>query len=294
MESAESGTGMGPGPVAVPYRSLVETAPMAIAVHVDGRIVYANRCAEAVLGLGPGEAVGLEVLSLVHRESLETVRHRLSELAAGRALSGSTELVVVRPDGGLVRIESVAANIDVAGARGVYVMACDVTERARREAHLSHLATHDGLTGLPNRLLLLDRLDQALARVGRSCAAVLVMFLDLDGFKQVNDDLGHAAGDDLLRQVAGRLRQGARGGDTVARLAGDEFVVCAELDEAGQADALRARVQAALAEPYVLAGVQVSVGASVGAVVLEEPRDSADVLVDADRLMYAAKHSRSR
>ncbi|WP_130491211.1 sensor domain-containing diguanylate cyclase [Motilibacter rhizosphaerae] len=272
------------------FRELVETAPMAVAVHVDGRVVYANRAAEDSLGVPQGGAVGLAVLDLVHPDHRAVVLHRTATLLAGQPLPGSVEIALVRPDGQVIQIEAVSSTVEVDGVLGIAVMACDVTERARREAHLAHLATHDGLTGLPNRLLLLDRLEQALGRTGRGGSAVLVLFVDLDGFKQVNDVHGHAVGDALLRAVAARLRASVRGMDTVARLSGDEFVVVAELESVELAAPLRARLDEELTRAYDVDGIAVRVGASIGEHLLEAPVDAEQALVEADRRMYAAKH----
>jgi diguanylate cyclase (GGDEF)-like protein/PAS domain S-box-containing protein len=271
---------------------MIQAAPLAVLVHVDDTVVYANRSAEDFLGVAPGHGVGVRLSDLVHPDSLGHVRHRADQLLSGRALAGSAEWTIVRPDGGHVRVESVESLVPVGDRLGVYVMACDVTERARREAHLAHLATHDGLTALPNRLLLLDRLGQALTRIGRGCIGVLVLFVDLDRFKAVNDAHGHAAGDEVLREVSRRLVGAVRAGDTVARLAGDEFVVCAEIDEPGADDALRRRVCEVLAGPYGTGDAQVDVGASVGALLLTGATDPETALAEADRLMYEAKRTR--
>ena len=276
----------------VPYEDMIQAAPLAVLVHVDDTVIYANRSAEEFLGVGPGQGSGLRLPDVVHPDSLMQVRHRTEQLLAGHELAGSAEWTIVRPDGALVRVESVDRAIAVGDRLGVYVMACDVTERTRREAHLAHLATHDGLTALPNRLLLLDRLGQALARIGRGCTGVLVLFADLDRFKAVNDAHGHAAGDEVLRQVARRLAGAVRAGDTVARLSGDEFVVCAEIDEPGADEALRHRVSEVLAVPYESGDDQVDVGASVGALLLTGHTDAEAALAEADRLMYEAKRDR--
>ena len=277
----------------VPFQDMIRDAPLAVLVHVDGTVVYANPSAEDFLGVVPGGAAGLRLTDVVHPDSLGQVLHRADQLLAGRALAGSAEWTIVRPDGGLVRVESVDSTVQVGDRVGVYVLACDVTERTRREAHLAHLATHDGLTSLPNRLLLLDRLGQALTRIGRGCIGVLVLFVDLDGFKAVNDAHGHAAGDEVLREVGRRLAGAVRAGDTVARLAGDEFVVCAEIDEPGADDALRRRVCEVLAPPYRTEGdAPVNVGASVGALLLDGATDAESALREADRLMYEAKRAR--
>jgi diguanylate cyclase (GGDEF)-like protein/PAS domain S-box-containing protein len=279
---------------AVPFPELVHTAPLAVLVHVAGTVIYTNRCADAVLGVAPGAGRGLRLLDVVHPESAEQVRRRIGELCGGRRLPGSAEWTIVRPDGALVRVESVESTLAVGDAVGVCVLACDVTERTRREEHLAHQATHDGLTGLPNRLLLLDRLGQALTRIGRGCAGVLVLFIDLDAFKAVNDARGHAAGDQVLCEAGRRLAEVVRAGDTVARLAGEEFVVCAEINEPGADQALARRVRQALDRPYDVGASAVHVGASVGALLLDRSTDPAAALADADRLMYAAKAGRTR
>jgi diguanylate cyclase (GGDEF)-like protein/PAS domain S-box-containing protein len=278
----------------VPFQHLVEAAPMGVIVHVDGGcVVYANPTAEEMLGVGPHGGAGVDLCAMVHPSFREQFRHRCAELLAGRALPGSTEWTLVRPDGAEVVVESVESSLTLDdGRRAVFVMACDVTDRSRREAHLAHLATHDGLTGLPNRLLLLDRLSQSLSRIGRGCAAVAVVFVDLDGFKAVNDEHGHAVGDAVLCEVGRRLSGLVRAGDTVARLSGDEFVVCAEVEDDGAEDALRQRAAEVLAERYDVDGVRLRLGASVGVLRLSEAVEAAQALAEADRRMYEAKRSR--
>jgi diguanylate cyclase (GGDEF)-like protein len=165
-------------------------------------------------------------------------------------------------------------------------------ERKRVEARLAHQALHDDLTGLPNRALFLDRLGQALPRLGRHATSVAVLFLDLDRFKAVNDVLGHAAGDELLRAVGARLDGILRAGDTAARLSGDEFAVLCE-DVAGERHAVGVadRVAEALRAPFRLAGGdEVNVGTSVGIALASDPAEDPDTLLrEADAAMYRAK-----
>ncbi|WP_328293969.1 diguanylate cyclase [Kineococcus sp. NBC_00420] len=279
--------------VTVPFEELVQQVPMGVWIHLDDRIVYANRCAEEMLGTGPGQAVGLWMSHLVHPASAQLVQARTARLLSGRALSGSAEVTLLRPGGEEVRIESVETTIELPEGVAVVVTACDVTERVRREQHLAHVATHDGLTGLPNRLLFMDRLEQALSGAARRGGYVLLAFVDLDGFKAVNDRLGHAAGDEVLHRVAQHLLSGSRSGDTVARLAGDEFVVCAELDEAADAEGCVARYAEALARAQRPSDV-VAWGASTGVLVCDGTWSAADALAEADRRMYAAKLPRAR
>jgi diguanylate cyclase (GGDEF)-like protein len=171
----------------------------------------------------------------------------------------------------------------------------DITDRKRREEAVEHLAFHDRLTGLPNRAHLETQVGAALASVdaGRTGEAAL-LFLDIDRFKHVNDTMGHDAGDELLRQVAARLRKGARSHDVVARLAGDEFVVLlTDLPAPGAVRAagqVAARIRAALAAPYTLPGGAFETKASVGvAVYPEDAADAASLFKTADERMYEQK-----
>jgi diguanylate cyclase len=162
----------------------------------------------------------------------------------------------------------------------------------RQEAHeqLRRAAVHDALTGLPNRRLILDRLAQTLARQARDGRPVGVMFVDLDGFKRVNDERGHRAGDELLVGVARRLEEIVRRSDTVGRLAGDEFVLICDVADSGAALALAERVAVTLSHPYEVQGRQVRVGASVGLTLPTGGRtDPEQVLLEADAAMYSAK-----
>jgi diguanylate cyclase (GGDEF)-like protein len=170
----------------------------------------------------------------------------------------------------------------------------DVTERELAAETLAHRASHDPLTGLPNRSLFLDRLEHALARARRSRGQLAVLFLDLDGFKLVNDSCGHDVGDLLLRALAPRLSAALRPGDTIARFGGDEFVVlCEDLADEDAAVRIAQRLSAACSRPLVIGGQEHLVTVSAGIALLREGQEASasDLLKNADAAMYSAKAS---
>jgi len=167
----------------------------------------------------------------------------------------------------------------------------DVTDRRRMESQLAHRATHDPLTNLPNRALLEDRMQQARARLTRGGEQVAVLFCDLDGFKEINDRHGHTVGDDVLLDVARRLRQVVRPADTVARLGGDEFVLVCEGTGPDAAAEVAARITEVVEVAMLVSGVQVRIGVSVGVAATSDPAiDPSDLLLRADQSMYRQKH----
>src|SRR3954452_20985503 len=173
---------------------------------------------------------------------------------------------------------------------GVIIIFDDVTERRAVALDAAHRATHDPLTGLPNRSLLADRLAHAVARVGRHPSPLAVLFMDLDHFKSANDTYGHPFGDELLVQVAERLASVVRPGDTLARFAGDEFVLlCEDLATPEDAERIVLRVLDSLERPLLVQGREVVQTASVGLAVAEPGADASDLLARADGALLDAK-----
>jgi diguanylate cyclase (GGDEF)-like protein/PAS domain S-box-containing protein len=253
--------------------------------------VYVNAALEAMSGYAANELLGrnLNFLQGSEREQpgLETLRHALREGRDGQVL-----LRNFRKDGSAYWIELVVSPVrDASGTLTHYVGSqIDVSERVATEQALAHRATHDELTTLPNRQLFRDRLAQALRESKRFGLNLVVLFVDLDNFKLVNDSLGHAAGDELLRTVARRLQGCLRQTDTVARFGGDEFVVLL-LGEV-ETDVLRVvdRITEALRRPVELAGSMHYVTASIGYARCPQHGDEAGVLLQrADIAMYQAK-----
>jgi diguanylate cyclase (GGDEF)-like protein/PAS domain S-box-containing protein len=279
------------------FRALVESA--ADVIHVlepSGITRYISPGAADVLGYPPEELVARHFRMMIDPRDQATVEAAFAEILAS-------------PPGGVVEAEfrlrtrddqlrwvhcRGSNHLQTPGVRGVVVNWRDVTVPIELRSRLEYAATHDMLTGLANRTLFIDHLELALAHAARHREErVAVLLCDLDRFKLVNDTLGHAAGDGLLREVAQRLREAVRPGDTVARFGGDEFaVLCPELTDDDQAGHVAERVVTAAAGPYRLEGsaAELLVGTSVGVALSRDPSRSAERLLrEADTALYEAK-----
>lgn len=189
---------------------------------------------------------------------------------------------------------SITAIYDESGNPVNYVgISTDINRMQHAQSDLERLAHHDGLTDLPNRLLLLSRLEHAIERIHRQGGKGAILFLDLDRFKQVNDTLGHKAGDELLQAVSSRLKGGIREMDMLARLGGDEFVILLEeIYEAESAATVAREIIAGLQMPFKLCGTTVQIGCSIGiAIFPQDGIDAAQLIERADHALYAAKHA---
>ncbi|RJG15796.1 EAL domain-containing protein [Massilia cavernae] len=274
------------------YRTLVELMPDAIWIHCDGRIVFMNPAAQRLFGAtSPEQLLGTEALERVpeaYRAQME--QGIFNDLAAAQS-QPRCALRVARVDGSLVDVEFFGCAIRFNDAASVMNVAHDITERRQHEMAMEHQATHDLLTGLPNRALFLDRLTHAIRRAERHNERLAVMFVDLDKFKSINDTLGHAAGDDLLRMVAGHLKQCVRLSDTVARLGGDEFVLLLDNPLGDTMPAMIAeRISMRLGQPVILGGQEHVITGSIGISIFPEDGTRAESLLrQADIAMYRAK-----
>ena len=276
------------------FRDLLEAAPDAmVIVAEDGTIVLVNRQAELLFRWSRHQMIGQPVERLLPgqlREAHRAHREAYRDKPEVRAMGAKIDLMALRADGSQFPVEISLAPVQTEG--GVLVSAAirDITERKQAEAALAHQALHDALTGLPNRLLLLDRLGQALASARRTGQGVAVLFLDVDRFKLINDSRGHAAGDELITRVARRLDETVRPSDTVARFGGDEFViVCQDAGSVSEALRLAERVSDALRSPFRIAGEDVFLTASVGIALSDGDEPPEALLRDADAAMYRAK-----
>ncbi|HJW02768.1 MAG TPA: EAL domain-containing protein [Azospira sp.] len=253
----------------------------------DCRLIYINAAFSQILGMPRDQVLGQPCLCTGDDDGFAVIRSAITE---GR--DGYTTLSRQRSDGSQQWIELFLSPVrgDADSVSHYVGVLNDVTARKEAEGQLAFLANHDSLTNLPNRSLFDDRLRQALARADRG-NGFAVCFIDLDRFKLVNDSLGHAAGDAVLIEVAKRLGGVCRGADTLARLAGDEFVMLLEgMGNAGVAAGIARRVLAALAPPIHAGGRDIDVAASLGlALYPDDGNDIESLLRNADAAMYAAK-----
>ncbi|WP_249522204.1 putative bifunctional diguanylate cyclase/phosphodiesterase [Modestobacter marinus] len=275
------------------YEALAMTSSDAVAVvDRDGRLTADSRSLAELLGRPGGAGRSLpQLLSGVGVDPADV----LAALDRARLAPGEPVELELRgdhPAGGTVWLGGRAVDLrDDPDVGGIAVSVYDITARKLAEQELAHQAFYDGLTGLANRSLFLDHTEQALRRAGRTGSPPIVLCLDLDGFKDVNDSLGHLAGDDLLCTVAERLRGVVRAADTVARLGGDEFAVLVDDTRGGlpAAASLAERLLQVLGEPVLLHGHRVTVAASIGIVAAEPEATPLSLFRDADIAMYRAK-----
>ena len=275
------------------FRMLAEHASDMISLaDADGVLQYVSRASAALLGRPPESLLGARLVEVVHPEDLAAVQEAFRRSAAERSVCRCLARFV-RVDGGHVWVETMLQpQVEPDGrVRGWHTTSRDVTERRRVEEELARLALHDGLTRLPNRMLLLEHVQAAIDRLGRDGVPFAVVAVDLDGFKAVNDGMGHQAGDQVLQIVAKRLEKLMRATDVVARVSGDEFVVlCADTDVDGAA-LVASRIVQKVSEPFSLDGGTAVIGASCGVAPGEQGITRDELLRRADLAMYRAKHA---
>ena len=279
------------------YRTLVEWSPEPIAVHRDGKLLYVNPAATAMLGAKSAqELIGRPILELVHPEFRQIVLARVKEQAEKGVAVPMMEEKFLKIDGTPIDEEVQSRTIQYQGSRAFQVAIRDITAHKVAQERIQTLAFYDPLTALPNRRLLLDRLQQALAGNVRHQSQGALLMIDLDNFKDINDVLGHAQGDLVLQQVAKRLGACVRERDTVARVGADEFaVLLAKLDQnpleaAMQAEVVGHKILDAIKQPYQFDDSEMSCTASIGITLFgEQHDDNVEALKRAEMAMYQAK-----
>lgn len=277
------------------FRNLVEGSIQGIIIHRDFQPLFVNKALAEMFGYASvAEILALEsYLDLIAPHERDRLRGYAALRNMGREAPQTYEYEGLRKDGSVVWVENRVRRITWRDGPAAQSTLVDITQRKRAQEQILHLASHDTLTGLPNRALGRDRLLLALARARRSGGRAGVLFIDIDGFKEINDTLGHATGDDLLAELARRLSAGVRESDTVARYGGDEFLfVLFDIDDDHAAERVAEMLLTTLRRPLNLRGHEISVGASIGIAVFPDHGETPEALLGAaDDAMYAAKRS---
>ncbi len=282
------------------FRLAFDEAPIGMALAaMDGRLLKVNHALCQMLGFTEHGLLEQGVPLLTHPDDMAASRERIRQLLAGEVHSTRLEKRYLHKQGQVIWTDYTASLLRDADGRPLYFIfqLQDITARKEAEEQLAQLhqelyaqARHDPLTGLPNRVLFQDRIMQALRLAERTGDPVGLLLIDLNGFKAVNDTLGHAAGDRLLQEVGRRMQQAVRASDTVARLGGDEFVLLLPCTDRSGAVHVAARVRAAVRAPIILNGQRVTVDGSIGiALYPTDGQDAPTLLRQADAAMYAAK-----
>ena len=268
-----------------------------ISTDISGNVTYLNLVAEDMTGWSRNDAAGRpfsDIFKIVDGVTRETARNPMDlAIQQNKTVGLTPNCILTRRDGYEIAIEDSAAPIHDRENRvtGAVIVFHDVTAARAISSHMSHLAQHDVLTDLPNRMILTDRVDQGISLARRNRGSLAVLFLDLDNFKNINDSLGHSIGDRLLQSVAARLSACIRLSDTVGRLGGDEFVVLlTEVKHPADAAISARKILAAVMRPYRIGGHDLTVTASVGLSTYPADRQDAETLIrNADAAMYWVK-----
>jgi diguanylate cyclase (GGDEF)-like protein/PAS domain S-box-containing protein len=278
------------------FRNAFDQAPIGKAlVSPDGRFTRVNSALCGILGYSEQELLEVAFQTLTHPEDLDADLEQMHRVLAGQSESYAMEKRYQHAHGHFIwALLSVSLVRDEGGAPLYFVSQIqDISEQKLINERLTDLTLHDALTGLANRVLFADRLAHAVERSRRSKERVAVLFIDLDRFKSVNDSLGHAAGDELLRQAAERMRRAVRPVDTIARLGGDEFtVLCEDLGAVNDAGWVADRLSDTLERPFDLFGTEMKIGVSIGIAVADRHDSAETVLAKADAAMYRTKNDR--
>jgi diguanylate cyclase (GGDEF)-like protein/PAS domain S-box-containing protein len=272
-------------------RALVEhSTDVVTVIGPDLRVQWQAASIERMLGHEPASLIGRSLMAIVHPDDAR-VLERFLTASLKRPGSHTISARFRDADGGWRHVETIAENrLSDPAVAGVVLSMRDATERKTLEDQLRFQAFHDPLTGLANRSLFEDRLTQAVAGARRNHRSFAVLYLDLDDFKTINDSLGHARGDDVMRDVAARIERIVRPTDTAARLGGDEFAVLMEvLEDEDEAQLVARRILDVLALPFLIEGRELRITASIGVTTCSSSADIGDLVRNADIAMYAAK-----
>jgi len=259
----------------------------------DLRVQQANRFSSRLVGLSESSIVGEQVTGFVHPLDRSAIERTFQELFAEVLVEAHLEVRILDGSGTLFRASMSSSFVrdETTGEGSVVMLVRDASDEIDLRDRLTHSARHDHLTGIPNRALFADQLPATLARAEAEGMHIAVMFMDLDGFKEVNDTFGHDVGDQLLRAVALRIKGALRPDDIVARLGGDEFTVLIAVADQHDAQIVAGHIVEAMKEPVNLNVVSVIVSMSTGIAISVSAADTpTELLRNADEAMYQAKN----
>ncbi|MEO5326628.1 MAG: EAL domain-containing protein [Magnetococcus sp. THC-1_WYH] len=271
---------------------LLDKLPEGVFVHAEGSIVYANGIAAKIIGAhAPMELFGEPLTTFFPPDSWKRIQESIASDTSHQNSGWPAEMEMVRLDNRKVVIESLTVSLKWNTRSVLCTTFRDISHRKETEERIRHQANYDNLTRLPNRALFMDLLSRELVRAKRTKSRVALMFIDLDRFKWVNDTLGHAAGDQLLREVSKRLKDSLRQSDTVARMGGDEFTaILPDMARGPHAERVAAEILRQLNEPFILEGQEAFISGSLGISVFPDDANELETLLkNADTAMYRAK-----
>jgi diguanylate cyclase (GGDEF)-like protein/PAS domain S-box-containing protein len=277
------------------FREIVDHSPLGMGIAaLDGRFLRVNHAMCAILGYTPDELAQMTYVDLTHPDDKASCMEEFDRLVAGTVARFQVEKRFLRKDGTAIWAQTTASLLHDSSQASACVLGQfeDITERRMWREQMYHHAYYDPLTDLPNRRLLLDLINQALAEAGRRDRSVAVLYVDLDRFKEINDSLGHDVGDRLLKEVALRLTASVRRGDIVSRQGGDEFViVLTDLEHAPDAAAVSTKILEAFGQPIQIGQHLLHTTISIGiSLYPKDATEDVDELINkADAAMYTAK-----
>jgi diguanylate cyclase (GGDEF)-like protein/PAS domain S-box-containing protein len=276
------------------YRLLVDLFPDGIAVHAGGKFVFLNPAGARFLGAAsPDQLIGTSIMDVVHPDFRQIATERVRLMEQSKNCAPWIEEKFIRLDGREIDVEVSGVSLTYEGQPAVQQIFRDISERKVVEKRLQRLALYDTLTGLPNRTLFFDRMNQLLALAKRNNYVLALLYMDLDRFKTINDTFGHEVGDLLLVEAGKRMTSCTRKADTVARMGGDEFIgICGRIAAPPDAGVVAEKILAVLSQPFYLKGLECTIGASIGISIYPQDGDDVETLVNkADAAMYLVKES---